>query len=380
MHKIALVLAIAAVGEGAVTLHLVRQLQLERENAQTLQARVTELEQATSQGPRTGATFVAVPTPAVTSPFAVVAKNPAPQLAAVTAGAVTLVNSFGAASSLPPPDQARMREQIKASMERQRALLKDSEYREAMHAQQKVMLMRSNPNVARDLDLTADQVDQLFGALADQQLRSMENADAFQWSEQPDPAKMQEMSRKAMELQQANEAELKQVLGETKYRDWQEYQALSGVRWEADRVRASLASSGMPLDDDKMKPLMKSLQEQQQKMMQQMAAAVPSQNRFVATAGFITEPGSDDALQIQQKSLDVMAQHQRRQREALARVLTPEQVKVIAEEHNAELQMQRAQLRIMQAQKEAGLLDPAQSGNAVGYVEQGVTFAPSVSD
>ena len=44
MHKVALVLAIAAIGEGAVTLHLVRQLHEERENAQTLQARVTELE------------------------------------------------------------------------------------------------------------------------------------------------------------------------------------------------------------------------------------------------------------------------------------------------------------------------------------------------
>jgi hypothetical protein len=75
-----------------------------------------------------------------------------------------------------------------------------------------------------------------------------------------------------------------------------------------------------------------------------------------------------------------MAQNQRRQRDALARVLSPEQVKIIEEEQEAELQMQRAQLRIMQAQKDAGLLDPSQTGAAVGYFEQGVTFAPPVSD
>ena len=40
-----------------------------------------------------------------------------------------------------------------------------------MHAQQKMMLMRSNPNVARDLDLTPEQVDRLFGTLAEQSLR-----------------------------------------------------------------------------------------------------------------------------------------------------------------------------------------------------------------
>jgi hypothetical protein len=55
-------------------------------------------------------------------------------------------------------------------------------------------------------------------------------------------------------------------------------------------------------------------------------------------------------------------------------VLTPEQLKVIEDEHNAELQMQRAQLRMIRAQQEAGLLDPAQ-----GNVVQGeaVTFTPS---
>jgi hypothetical protein len=358
MHKIALVLAIAAVGEGAVTLHLVRQLHLERENAQTLQARVTELERGAPQGAPPGATFVTVPTGPVTSPFTAGAK-PAAAPAVAIAGTISSVNSFGVVNALPvpAPDPARMREQLNESLERQRTLLKDPEYREAMRAQQKVMLMRSNPNVARDLELTSDQMDQLFGTLADQQLRGMENANAFQWSEQPDPAKMQEMSRRMAEQQQANEAELKRVLGDAKYRDWQEYQSLSGVRWEADRVRASLASAGLPLDDDKMKPLLKSLQQQQQKMMQQMSASAAEPNRIVASASFISEPGSNDVLQMQEKSLEFLEQHQRRQREALARVLTPEQIKVIEEEHNAELQMQRAQLRIMQAQKEAGVLE-----------------------
>jgi ribosomal protein L12E/L44/L45/RPP1/RPP2 len=201
---------------------------------------------------------------------------------------------------------------------------------------------------------------------------------------------MQEMNRKATEQMRANEAELKRALGETKYREWQEYQALSGVRWEADRVRASLASAGVPLDDNLVKPLLKGLQEQQQKMIEQMTANVaaanaaaanaPAQGQIVARAGFITEPNSNEVLEMQRKSMEYMAQNQRRQRDALARVLSPEQVKVIEEEHEAELQMQRAQLRIMQAQKDAGLLDPSQTGAAVGYIEQGVTFAPSVSD
>ena len=82
-----------------------------------------------------------------------------------------------------------------------------------------------------------------------------------------------------------------------------------------------------------------------------------------------SDGASADVLELQEKSLEFMAQHQKRQRDALARVLTPEQLKIVEDEQSAELQMQRAQLRMMRAQQEAGLLDPAQ-GNGVGFVSQ----------
>ena len=104
MTKIALVLAIVAIGEGAVTLHLVNQLHQERDSAQKLQARVTELE---SKAPPVtgGATVVAVPTQPTVSPFTVVKKSGAsPPPRAVTgtfpaAGGVT-VNSFDRTSGV----------------------------------------------------------------------------------------------------------------------------------------------------------------------------------------------------------------------------------------------------------------------------------------
>ena len=169
MSKIALVLAIIAIGEGAVTLHLVRQVRAERENAQTLQARVTELEQKAQPG----ATFVAVPKqPTVTSPFATAPQGePAPAKAGAGNSAPAgraIVGGFTNVGPIPlsTQDQERMREQMQASMERQRTLLRDPEYREAMRAQQKMGLVRSNPNLARDLDLTAEQFDRLNEALA----------------------------------------------------------------------------------------------------------------------------------------------------------------------------------------------------------------------
>lgn len=387
MGKIALVLAILAIGEGALALHLVRQVREERENAQTLQARLTELEKKTQPG----ATFVVAPTqPSAAHPFAAVRKGePAPAKAAAGNSAPAgraFVGGFSNAGPIPmsAQDQERVREQMHASMERQRTLLRDPEYREAMRAQQKMGLVRSNPNLARDLDLTADQFDRLNDVLAEQSLRAMENNSPL-WSvngEQPDPAKVQEYQRKMMEQQRANEAELKRALGEAKYREWQEYQSMAGVRWEADRVRASLTSAGVPLDESLAKPLLKTLHEQQMKMMQQQANAARAANANVSAA-LVTGSGwsaatSPDVLKMQEQSLEMMAQHHKRQRDALASVLTPEQLKVVEEEHNAEQQMQRAQLRIMRAQQEAGLLDPAQS-NSIGLVQQGVFIAPGAA-
>jgi len=350
MTKIALILAIAAVGEGAVALHLVNQLHKERESTQALQARVTELESKAPQ-PGASATFIAVPQPTV-SPFSgqKVEVPPTP----ATAGGRTVASATAPVPGVfvpPPPDRERMLQQMEASMERQRAMLRDPDYREAMLAQQKMGLMRGNPNVGRDLDLTAEQVDRLFTTLAEQQL-----------------------------------LEIRRALGDAKFREWQEYQSMAGVRWEADRVRTSLASAGLPLDENLTKPLMKTLAEQQQKMMQEATRQMaPAANRVVAVSGglssMVTSDGTQvNALQMQEKSLEFMAQHQKRQREALARVLTPEQLKIVEDEHNAELQMQKAQLRMMRAQQEAGLLDPA--GNNIGYTQDSASanFVPATSD
>ena len=54
----------------------------------------------------------------------------------------------------------------------------------------------------------------------------MESANVL-WDQPPDPAKLQELQRKAMEQQSANEAELKSVLGEAKYREWLDYQTMT---------------------------------------------------------------------------------------------------------------------------------------------------------
>jgi hypothetical protein len=316
MHKIALVLAIAAVGEGLLALHLVRQLHEEREGAQALQARVIELER---RAPKkvAPATFVAVPSQPVTSPFSPVTRS-APGQVQLPQPVVTTA-----------PNGQDLREQMSAAMERQRNLLKDPEYRGAMQTQQKMLLKQQNPDVARDLNLTAEQVDRLFGTLAQQSLRSMDTMSA--WDQQADSATAREMPRKLQEQQNANETELKNVLGDAKYGEWMEYQNTAPARYEATRLRVEP-------------------QRKQQYFGQQGSANT-------AKLGFATGDVRS-AVGPAPNGQEHMEEMQRRQREKLASVLTPEQLKVIEDEQAAQMQFQRVQTKLMRAQAQALGGDP----------------------
>jgi hypothetical protein len=251
-----------------------------------------------------------------------------------------------------------MRKQMAESFERQRALLRDPEYREAMVAQQKMMLMRMNPDIARDLGLTPEQMDRLYTTMGEQYVRSME-AQGYPWADAAtDPEgvqeKIEEANRKSGEQLQANLAEIRKVLGDAKFREFEQYQNMAGARGEASHIRESLATAGVPLDDDLAMPLARVLHEHQQKQNREAATVAPADGQFVARAGFISGPESLsivlNSVENQQQQLESMEKYQRQQREALARVLSPQQLKVIEEEQESTLQLQRAQLRIMQTQ------------------------------
>jgi hypothetical protein len=363
MHKIALVLAIAAVGEGLLALHLVNQLHEERAGAQALQARVTELERRAPQA-AAGATFVAVPSRSATSPFSAVTQ-PAPAQAQLPRAVAT-----------PVPNEQDLREQMRAAMERQRNLLKDPEYREAMQTQQKMLLRQQNPDVARDLNLSSELVDRLFGMLAEQSMRSMESVNMWEQQGNASPAELQ---RKALEQQSANETQLKTILGEAKYGEWMDYQATAPARYEASRLRALLANAGVPLDQNLAKPLQKVLLEHQkveQQRIQQLFMKQGDANG--ARLALVTGDIRSSTVGPVPNTEEHMEEQQRRQRERLARVLTPEQLKVIEDEQNAQLQMQRVQMQLIRAQQVAVGTDPAQNNSV--YFAPNATVEPAVDD
>jgi hypothetical protein len=250
-------------------------------------------------------------------------------------------------------ETTNFRDRIAADLEQQRAMLRDPEYREALLQQQKMLAMQANPDFAKDLDLTSEQANRLYMTLAEQMVRSMETQEPP--PDPADPASLQESQRKYTEQLEVSRAELKKALGEAKFREFEEYQSMIGVRGEASMLRQALASAGVPLTDDLLKPLTKILYEQQMKYARENTTTFASADgqMMITQSNFVGQPGEFTALESQQAQLDSMAKSQRQRREALARVLSPQQLKVIEDQQEADLQVQRAQLRIMQAQQAA---------------------------
>lgn len=258
---------------------------------------------------------------------------------------------------------------MRESAERQRALMRDPEYRDAMLSQHKMMLSSSYPDLAAELQLTPEDADRFMALLADQQLRSMDQ-DPVIFDGPPDAAVAQEMQRKAQERQQNNEAEVAALLGHEKTRAWKDYQSTMGVRHQVMQMRNSFASRGAPLQPDQVKPLQQALADAQQRMMQDW-----NQNPPVAALAAATTVSSrpDPAQQIawQEEHLRRQNEHNQRVRETVASILTPEQLKVFEEDQNAQLKIQQAQLKMRRAQAEAearGEISP-QSGNDVFFAE-----------
>lgn len=376
MKKLLLVLLVSTVALGATTMHLVRQLREERASAQELRARVAELERAQPRAHPFTAPAPLAPIEPPPAPPEPVAKSPRASASQPRESRQAL-NVFGSAAPVQGPGREEAIRMMRENVERERALLRDPEYREAMRAQHKAMLPNMYPDLEQELELSAEQADGLMNLLAEHQLQQMEKRDTNMFEGPPSQAKMQELQRKAQADHEARESEIRQLLGEQKWRAWQDYQSTMGVRHQVRELRNTLASKGAPLGDHQVKPLQRALAEAQRQQVQEWSRRAPAP--ALVAGGTSASPVAP--VEAFEAHLQQQREHNERTRNALASILTYEQLEAFEEQQNAQLRLQEAHLRIMRARAEAqsrGEAPPAAEANAF-FVGPGVYAAPMVT-
>jgi hypothetical protein len=347
MSKVVLISVACAVGLGLLSLHLVSRLKAGEATIADLQAQVAALQEQQRRPPPREATPPAEdigpqPSEAIGTPPEV----PPKKLSVVTA-----------ANQVQPPGMPNREERMRMyreQRERQRQLMQDPEYRDAMRLQTRAILARQYPGVIQELGLDSQQADAFFDLLAEQQLRAndemqpvwdMEGVDA------DDAVAMEERGRKiqrmAQENQRRNAAEIAAHLGTDKAQAWKEYQSTMGVRLELENMRNTLAANGLPISDEMSKPMLKALAQANQAEADEYSAAV---NRGVGPAALVAR--SSDNME---RHLEATKKRSQRMLDAISPYLSFEQRAAIEKQQEAQLKMQEAQLRLMRAQgKEEG--------------------------
>jgi hypothetical protein len=368
MNKAVLLLLLSTVGVGLVTLHLVRELRAERSRASALQIELDQLRgMPTAASYKSESADAALPasSAAASSPFGDPVQAARPRTdAGATAAAPAAAATFTLMNGGSREEQMKL---FREQRERQRALMQDPAYRAAMIDQQMDSMRMFQRGLDRELDLPDEQYERLLELQAEQQLRGSELMDPSSNADGPvDPAAWQEQARKMQEIQQRNEKEMKALLGEQKYRQYQEYQQSAGARAEVTQLNMMLAEAGMPMREDQIRPLIRTIHESQM-----------SSPQFVT--GALSAVAASTPADFQRRQLDLMREQNKRIRDAAARVLNDEQVQILEQQHEDRLRMHENQLRMMQAQTDAiarGELPAPQAGQLGIAVSEGY-FVPA---
>ncbi|OGV72813.1 MAG: hypothetical protein A3K19_28470 [Lentisphaerae bacterium RIFOXYB12_FULL_65_16] len=135
-------------------------------------------------------------------------------------------------------------------------MMEKPEMREAMQAQQKVVLSMLYGNLFKKLNLTPEELDQFKDILVDRQMAGMTMLQA---------GDKQDRMTAMLEAQQQSESAVKELLGEEQYKVYKDYEATVGERMQLSQLNQLLAEKAMPLDEAQQEELITLMVEERQK-------------------------------------------------------------------------------------------------------------------
>ncbi len=217
----------------------------------------------------------------------------------------------------------------------ERDMLKDPEYRKARLAQIRLSLPQTYPGLAEALGLSPQEADKLFDLLAKNQMEMQANTPPIV-NGQSDQQAVREMDRVRQDAQQRLNDSLLATLGDSRYRQWQDYQETRPGRQRAVQLSRTMEAIGEPMSDAQMRPLTTALVAEQKRQRDDMQAMVHDVSQF----------GQPSAEKMQEESFKRQAESNRRVIEAATPYLSARQLGTLKETLDQQLAMSRASSRM----------------------------------
>lgn len=306
MKKLVVILFAALILVGGAAIHFRRHLDASHQQIADLQSQVEAMKTARQAAEASFAAQLkaAMDRPASTAIAPAAASAPRPATPAVDPTRVEAITTALREQITSPESQARTRSLRRA------------------------MMVQQYPDLGKELGLSEQEVNKLFDLLVQQETDLAANTFA---ADNRDPAAVQARIAKLQADRQANEAELKTMLG-GKYTQWQEYKDTLPGRRQVTDLRAVLSASGNSLNDAQARPLIAALTAEQKRI---------NDERFGSAAG------AGNALLAQYSPENV-----KRMVDAASPYLNPQQLESFRQMREREANSRRALLGGMEAAAE----------------------------
>lgn len=369
MNKAIPILLFTTAAPAIVCLHLVRELREERAQSEALQAKVAELEKSAAEAQ----VFRIVRR---ASPFSAPVEMPLETSRGVPSKSLAKQSDKPSRSSTPNAARAAddHQDQMREHFERQRALLKNPEYREAVRASTRLSMNQNYPGFAAELGLSEDEANRFMDLLTDQQLQSMEHDESlFLARTGDDEARMREAHERMQERMRQQQAEVEMHLGPTNYQKWQDYQQTLGQRHRLASMQSQLALAGAPLDAEQSGALLAALVQEQRKQQQAQAGANAGQPVGSFWHSYAPVPGQEEWITAQEQSNERLLA-------TIKSNLSSQQASKLEQMLDRELDLHRTQLKLLQAEGQNATTGFSATGTlavAPIYAEQAVVVPPS---
>jgi len=203
---------------------------------------------------------------ATTTP--VTAPEPGPVASQTAEPPAVVASVVASAASTPAPTEAAAAKADRASTDywraRQRKLMSDPRYRDAFREQQRLQLATRRENFIRLLGFTPEQADAAIDLSIERQM-AWQEANMRMASEDASQQQKERLDAKEREYQ----AKLRDLLGEAKTAELENYMESRQTRMQVDQFRTQL-TGGDALRDDQVEPLIAALHVERSQMQQEL--------------------------------------------------------------------------------------------------------------
>ncbi len=138
-------------------------------------------------------------------------------------------------------------------------MMKDPAMREMMREQQKVAINMMYSGLFKDLKLSPDEKEKLKNILTDSQMKNIEGAQGMLGKKEGAPDETQKLFD---EGKKQTEAEIKALLGDERFAQYEDYQKNLGERMQVDQFKTQLAGQNLALQDQQTAQLLQILKDE----------------------------------------------------------------------------------------------------------------------